>query len=264
MRRRTRGSRFTWMPMLGTVFSGGGEGTYQTAFARAYVQPNQDLGVPPTLDHGSGVGSAFITALVPDYTEQPDPAQGTAFTLRDYTEGQDWFLRRIVGKLTVGCATLNNTLNQKEVWPAVLVTAGFFVARSQDVSEGQVDLATNEWDPQDLRNIRQPWIWRRTWVLGAAQVAVPTGNPTDPQLSALWPNTNESFGSMADGPHVDAKTLRRIRREERLWMALSVLGLGEAGTTTVSSASTQQPLVQIYYDLRALGAMRKAKNASRF
>lgn len=264
MRRRRRGSRYTWMPMLGNVYNNG-ESTYQVATTRLYLQPRAQLSDPPVLDNGSGFGSLVVVPLVPDYTEMPDPANGTSMTLRDYTEGQDWFLRRIVGKLVVACATKNNTSVQTGVWPAVEVTAGFFVARSQDQSEGQIDLATNEYDPQDLRNIRQPWIWRRTWILGAAEVGVPTTDPTQPQLSTLWPNSNEEFGSLGDGPNVDAKTLRRIRREERLWLALSVLGAGVIdASTSVTFGDQAQPIVQIYADLRCLGAMRRSKNASRF
>lgn len=263
MRRRSRGSRFTWMPMLGTTFTGGEGGSYQTNNIRVILSARHDNSLPPTQGGDvRGIPSLVITPLVPDYTEQPDPAHGLGMTLADYTQGQDWFLRRIVGKLQIACAANQVGDTQLNAWPALLVTAGFFVARAQDASPGVVDGQEAEFDPQALDNIRQPWIWRRTWTLGAAQVAA---SGTEPQWSAVWPNSTEEFGSMADGGHIDAKTLRRIRREQRLWFAMSCVGTGEFdANTAVSGTDEEQPIIYANMDVRVLGAMRRSNNKSTF
>jgi len=68
---------------------------------------------------------------------------------------------------------------------------------------------------------------------------------------------------MAEGGHIDAKTMRRIRREERLWYCMSVTG-ADIGAEDVSDAKTSQPHVAGTMDLRLLGALRKSRNASTF
>lgn len=258
MRRRRGGSRFTWMPMLGTTFSGG-EGGYQANVLSTLVSPRADNSNTPTTA-GGGITSMAVMALVPDYTEEPDPGHGVGMTLRDYTEGQDWFCRRIVGKIAAASAARSIDTLQDAVWPATMLTAGLFVARARDDNQAVPDSQDGEIDAQSLLNIRQPWIWRRTWILGNSQVS----GGTDPQLSTLWPNSTEGFGALGDGPHVDAKTFRRILREQRLWLTFTALGVGLPGDTAVSGADNEQPVVQIYTDLRVLGAMRKSKNKSAF
>lgn len=257
MRRRTKRARYTWMPMLGQPYNNGEGGVYNVTARNIIIFPSANIATPPT-QSASGL---FLTPLVPDYTEEEDAAS-TTMTLRDYTEGQDWFLRRLVGKISLGCITRDITGDDTQFWPTVIVGAGFFVARAKDDNQTQVDAPDAEVDPLNTHNIRQPWLWRRTWMLGASQVQAESGNPGAPQFSAIWPNTTEAFGSMSDGPHVDAKTMRRILREQRLWFAVSCIGFRDGSATQVSQAD--QPLVMGTFDIRALGQMRRSKNRSAF
>lgn len=251
MRRRSQRSRYTWMPMLGTNRGGG----YQSNAIDIFIRPTPDKADTDSADSQA----TLVVPLVPDYTPEEDPAHGTDMTLRDYTEGQDWFLRRLVGKLQLAASCTNTTQTQTGTWPAVLVTAGFFVARAKDGDTG-IDLTVPEYDVQAVTNIRQPWLWRRSWTLGVAQVGVDSES-TLPQFSTLYPNATVEYGSVADGPHIDAKTMRRVLREQRLWFTVSCMGTGLPGTTAVDG---QQGVVFGTLDVRALGQMRRSKNRSAF
>lgn len=257
MRRRSRGSRFTWMPMLGNSYNDG-ENTYNTNVLVGRLSPQ-----PNAAATAVGNDTSVVGALVPDFTQEHTPGTlAVGESLRDYTEGQDWFLRRIVGKLVVSSSAFDTTVAQELAWPSVIVTAGFFIGRAQESAPGLPDYTSGETDPQVLENIRQPWIWRRTWVLGCAQV--PSTNDATAEFSALYPNSNEEFGSALDGPHIDAKTLRRIRRFERLWYSISVMGNTSFFPNGVNGEANQQPNVNYNLDVRCLGAMRKSSNRSIF
>jgi len=245
MRRRHK-AKVNWMPVLGSILQDESGDTVHIAarYLGLQASPNaSDAGTPQT------------EALVPDYTSQPNDDGSVGQTLRDFTEGQDWFLHRIVGKLHITVKNVSNATDRSVVWSRLLVSAGFFVARANDDSEGTPDLVADEQDPQAIKAIRNPWIWRRTWVLGTPGV--------QSNVSGTYPTSNVDYGSVADGPHIDAKSKRRILRNQRLWFAWSIRGCDQ-DFITVSGIADDQPQAEAVLDYRIVGAMRKARNVSAF
>lgn len=247
MRTRKR-AKYTWLPILGSRFDQEGFPSFagNTIFLEIDT-PIHDAD-PPTEGAGSNNGLTF-TPIVPDFTIQPDAGDVTN-TLRDYVEGQDWLLKRIVGKCHVhgvGSSTAGAV-------PSALVTAGFFVARALDADPAQVDLEDDEYNPSARENAQNPWIWRRSWMIGnlAQPAAVNSAN-------GLWLQNNGGRSSIQDGPHIDSKVSRRIRREQRLWFAASAFGVDTAALSWTASFG-----IRIALEVRVLGAMRRGKNVSAF
>lgn len=228
--------------------------------AFGYTQDMSGLEFPIPQQH--------VVSLVPDETFFPDQASAANSSLRDLTEGQDWFLRRIVGKVWVGCSQTSPTqvraMGVSPGWPSFLCGAAFFVARAKDDDPETPDLEVREYDPLGAENIRQPWIWRRTWLLTDFGIQDVAGTPH----FSLWPSSNmlNTGGGVLDGPHLDAKTARRIRREERLWFTTSVVPFNyfvDDGNGANVSGTAQQAITW-NLDYRILGQLRKSKNASAF
>lgn len=157
-------------------------------------------------------------------------------------------LRRIVGKCFVNVVQLGDPTG-----PSVIAaTAGFIVLRV-DPFNGLPLSAANQYNLTRFGSERDPWVWRRTWLLANNKA------PSDFAISV--PEGNQEYGSVADGPHIDAKTARRISDEERLIFV--------ATTTVIQAGSNQQAATQVRYllDYRILASMLKSsgnrRNASR-
>lgn len=202
-------------------------------------------------------GAPYVTPIVPDETFFPDQTASAQSTLRDFTEGQDWFLKRIVGKLFVDQQQAPPGDEGATNWKNIFFAAAFFVARAHEENPNVPDLDSDEFDPIGSQNVRQPWIWRRTWMLGNN-----TGIDNTTESEFFFPQGNWQYGSALDGPHIDAKTARRIRREERLWFTCRSVGF----INTLSDPRTvDEPVFQTFVlDYRILGAMRKSTNRSTF
>jgi len=245
---RRRKTKFNWFPVLGTIIE-----TESAAHPNAFIvqcRPNPDSGVSPgSSPQGTDVNLTAV-ALVPDYTIETG-ASDLSISLNDYVQGQDWALARIVGQCHV-CTASSGA--EGAIPPNLLVTAGFCVARSQDQTQNLIDTADfREFDPQNVDNIRQPWIWRRTWMLGTSGNNLSTG---------AFPSYN-TFASNMSGSFIDAKSRRRIRKEERLWFCMSAIGIDNSRLTW-TLPQDQQPLVTAVLDIRILGAMRRSRNKSSF
>lgn len=177
--------------------------------------------------------------------------------------GSNWYLRRIVGKLTV------YTLPDDGESPYCKVAAGFFVARADEKGNNDEPIgstindapigsasyvATNiNYSPLALTTSREPWIWRRTWILS-------TGVGTE---TTEVPRNNCLFGSVLDGPHLDAKTKRLIGNDERLFFAISA---ARWPPTSQGPAEPPEPSSRVTYELdyRLFGWPRKARNRGAF
>jgi len=199
--------------------------------------------------------STTIHALVVDY---PAEAVQTAQveTLADY-QGSGYRLRRIVGKFNCG---LDQPVGDGQTsYPnAVLVGAGLIVLRVDSATGAPLRAATpGDYSPLARDNVRDPWIWRRTWLLGADLASTPTTT-----AGGFFPETNSYYGSAADGPHIDQKTARRIGAEERLILAVSTVYLNE-----LSGAATTANTVRYCYEARYLTSPLRVngnkRNASR-
>jgi len=237
-RRRARG---TWLPSIGSVTAAGDDDS--VASGRQFF-----IDVP--------IDGTIGTILTPLTFDQPveGEADPTTSTMADIV-GSEYFLERIVGK----CFAFRQPTSANN--QAVLFGAGFFVARANDTSSGggpdtpigsaSVAELRDNYSPLEVDTIRLPWIWRRTWLLGSS--GIPTG-VTAPNffVAADSPASTMLYGSVADGPHIDAKTKRRVRLEERLFFVVSA--------TTFPFTLGEQPAQSIggYLDYRLFGQLRRA------
>lgn len=157
-----------------------------------------------------------------------------------------------------------------------LVAAGFFVARANDSGSGggestpigsaSLQETNDNYSPLYATTVREPWIWRRTWMLGNpselgfAQAFINNNTGVGQTLlgTSSFPPTTAHYGSVSDGAHIDAKTARRVTQDERLWFAVSAVRF-PIGTVTV-----ENPNLRGYLDVRLLAGLRKAHNRGVF
>lgn len=250
---RRRRTKYTWFPVNGSRYVDGEDSWTDSIALIPFTQVGPSRAQEP---------AQFNFPVVPDFTvEQGQNTTDNSITLRDKVEGQDWLLKRLVGKIHISCIGQAASQGEDTVWPFVSVTAGFFVARAQDDSQNQIDLNSNEFSPTAADNIQDPWIWRRTWLLCNPSIA--SGTSMGNLVSFSGPsNFGQAGGSVADGPHIDSKVSRRIRREHRLWFVVSATGWNP-NAITYSNAGIQ-PYIIGQLDLRVLGTLRKGKNSSSF
>lgn len=171
-------------------------------------------------------------------------------TLADI-EQSSYRLRRIVGKIWVGC-------RQSVAGPfgptTVIATAGFIVLRV-DANGAPLAGTPQPYGPNIIDTDDSPWIWRRSWI-----VADRASDVSGAFLSGVLGSTNAYIGGVADGPHVDAKTARIVGHDERLFLVLS---------STALIAGSEGIITQLrwVWDPRVLVSMRTTsgnrRNASR-
>lgn len=199
--------------------------------------------------------NTVIHALTVDYPAESIRSATESPTMADYEAG-GYRLRRIVGKI-FGGVNQDITVDQNTYPVNCIVGAGFMVLRVDANTGAPLGIANpNQYSPLWLDNTRDPWIWRRTWVLtnqfGMNQGGSLIGYSQNPTAIA-------DYGSVADGGHIDQKTARRIGPEERLFWIVSTCNFGDAATTD----GTFQWLL----DYRLLGSpikvMGNRRNASR-
>lgn len=255
-RRFRRKNQGTWFPIIGSSWTDEGDTYNDVSF---------------TLDTGQvGVDRAFgasqiVTPLTRDYTQQNIPSSLALIeqpTLRDFTEGQDYILKRIVGNCVCIVQSNQNPISgygRASWWKYAKITAGFFVARAADDDQTLPDLSLLDVEPSISNNSQNPWIWRRSWILAnpANSETVAAGVISEDELS-----TNRDMAGENVGPYVDAKSKRRVRREQRLWFVLSAIGWD--GTRGSVGGGSTQPNVVCNLDVRIFGKMVKGKNASDF
>lgn len=210
----------------------------------------------------TGAVGATITGICPVVADKASiavgsPIAGTTFnpSLSDmFNSG--YRLRRVVGKIFAQHDQPQAPATNSNI--SSIATAGLIVLRVNEDSGAPLATANPfAYNPQLIKQWSDPWIWRRSWILGDVNAAVSSTGI----YNATWPETNSAYGSVADGPHVDAKTARIIGPEERLFLVVSatthaINGTGAAGGNVIITA-----------DLRALGSMRTSvgnrRNASR-
>lgn len=208
-------------------------------------------------------GSPAITfsPIVLDSTlEDTDvnPATGAAaptnITIADIVQSNEYFIKRICGN--IWCVLGQDS---SSTIPGCLVEAGLFVARADSNNDnlpiGSASQPFNGYDPAHPDTIREPWIWRRSWLLANS-----SGSPA--QESYNWgPAANYGVydGGLRTGPFVDQKTARRIKSDERLFLAVSARAWPPvAGNYTIG--------LTLYYtrEFRVLGQLRRARTSGTF
>jgi len=263
--RRRRRRPLAWFPGIGTNVTVGE--TVITKNAQELIF---------TVD-GDGDITFAETALTFDFGQERmlQFAQQNVPTLTlDDIMGSGWQARRIVGSMF--CCLSPTGFNAADVVAnqplAVLVTIGMMVRKvSQDGVPN--DGTTNT---QEQRDITDPWIWRRSWLLGRGARAV--RNPSTAQLVfapsgtgaatsdidsgySQFPPTNADYGSLREGTHVDAKCNRIIGPEDRLFMHVAATRVPLNPAQTTNGAT-----INVLWDLRLLGNLRRftnRRNASR-
>jgi len=267
--RRKRRFRGTWLPNLGT----------QSDTSGAW----QSLGRTFTVAAWNGTDHQGVGAILPLVYDTPQEAF-------DYTEdaslntfvANEYALRRVVGKMFISYYSGWNRDSAGSIGnflPAVVVTAGLFVARAGDDqdSEGNalpIGASTQgairrDYGVDAVNCGREPWIWRRKWILACAAlknfqvIQAGTGGSVNNdilRMAGAYPTSTANYGSVADGPHVDAKTRRRVGNDDRLWLAVWAAGW-PPGEPTTPSVEGQ---VYLHFDYRAFGAIRRARNRGAF
>lgn len=252
MRRRTR-PKVVWLPNT----EANGFGTTDTIY---------NAGVFDTGGGASGDSGSIEFPIVTDGI-QSDPLQPTS-SLADI-EDSGYRLRRIVGKIYVfhgqsaGAASFT------------FVTAGLIIRRVDPTTGASLAATASAVQPFPLiapgftTNQGDPWIWRRTWLLGTRNLVAPAtalaglGTQGGEQIDSAPPrNFGDAYpGGIAEGPHVDQKTARIVGPEERLFLDVSATVFAEGPTGVVPSA------IGVAFELRVLASMRTSvgnrRNASR-
>jgi len=277
VRRTRRRTKYTWFPMS---FMDLGDGRQE-----ALVTGNAF-----NLSHGTG-DTDILTVIAPLTIDAPmDPSSTGLANTGDLVRqiGQDYVIERIVGKCFVAAGAVQTVEGPPFAYSSVDVTCGIFVARVNDEQSGggintPIGSATaieriSNYSPIHPDTIREPWMWRRTWQLGnAARTALFTGQNMafaeggqNHFGSTPWfPPTNAGYGSVLDGPHVDVKSVRRVRNDERLFFVISshmtdvVTDLRNRGSGALFD-DTVGPDIFCRIEFRLLGALRKARNSSTF
>lgn len=204
------------------------------------------------------VWDAFPLTFDESFGGETSQASPEGRSLHDIVQGNEWRLRRIIGKCFVGAGatTTLSTISSA----LVEVGFGFIVVRTYDDGSPTTDF--NEVNPLSQDSMEDPWIWRRVWMLNPFGSPYPT-DTTTPRANTLWtwdfPQTNARYGSVLDGPHIDAKTARVIHRQERLFGVLAVRRNYMGFTPTTDLDYT----VRMHLDYRLLGSLRGTSYGNR-
>lgn len=259
-RRRSRG---TWFPTFG-VLAGAEPNTLSLTGIDQQVAVTDD-------------GKAF-TRIDTLTFDAPDEGLYESSTLADIV-GSEYLLRRVVGKFHAAY------IGEESSPLFAKLSLGLFISRASGGNEtdsqtpigapsqafdqdGEGREATENYSPLAERTMREPWLFRRTWILGNSnnsQTSADPGSTTgtyNPAALAweIFPPSTAGFGSVLDGPHIDAKTLRKVGQDDRLYMAVS------ASRWPLGGAAGQGPegLINYHFDYRIFASLRKAKQVGRF
>jgi len=199
--------------------------------------------------------------------DAPRETQSDDFTLADVL-GSEYLLRRIVGKVNI----LHVGTDETPIY--ALVCAGFFVARADPenafypLGAGTNVITTPDenrsFSPLEQETQREPWLWRRSWILGNSGVPRTFNNVAGTVDAAPWdiiPPCSMKYGSVLDGPHLDAKTLRRVGQDDRLYFAISSVRWPVSNTP---DPQQENGIIVYHVDYRLFGTLRKAKQTGRF
>lgn len=205
-----------------------------------------------------GAINTTILTLTVDYPAEAVQAAGPQPpSVADYTRS-GYRLERLVGKFHAGMRQQIGD-GQAVIYPSVAVLAlGFIVLRVDELTGAPLRAATpDQYSPLVDDNERDPFIWRRTWVLVDDLGSGTTTNAQNGLANA--PRSTDAYGSALDGPHIDTQTRRIIRDEERLFAVVSTANL----SFQVGSAPNTIDFILDYRLLVTPKNMGNRNNASR-
>lgn len=245
-----RSPRVVWLPPTTQNAVGQQPAGEESAWKRFIIE----------IGPGAVVGSTVVgeVPIVIDGTDDPTNAFASISDLYN----SSYRLRRIVGKIFFSARDQSNEPGQDN-GPRVLgITAGFIVRRSDPNGQSFAGLTGlgREFNPSLIANSNDPWIWRRSWIIGRISPAV-----TPDDAFPVLPNTN--FGtagaSALDSGHIDQKTARIVGPEERLFLDVSVTMLANDGAPLNDGIT----FVDVVTELRVLASIKSGsgnrRNASR-
>lgn len=182
------------------------------------------------------------------WSDTGDPVLGEKpHTLRDIVQGNEWRLRRIVGKAFL-IATQDAVASNYSA--GIDCAVGFIVCKTFDDGFPLTNFA--ECNPLSREAAEDPWIWRRRWLLHPGGPVNP--DPLASNLVSPWkwglPQNTMQYGSVADGPHIDQKTARVIHRSERLFCVIAARRYYPIGD------SFPTMYLRALIDYRLLGSLR--------
>ena len=189
--------------------------------------------------------------------------------------GQE-YLRRVVGKFHAslqGNAT-DGVPNATQVFPPMHPRRRPFVARTDGSGSADIDIPIGANDSRhpraELQSLEGKHGSRAVDLASDLPPATPPKSSSGDKVSPpqVSPRSNKSrrrsrgprgHGSVADGPHVDAKTARRVTQDERLWLAVSTVMY-----PLQYNQATQDGFVRFFFDYRILAGVRRAHNRGVF
>lgn len=266
--------RYTWFPVVGTGALDESQDNFNQRFFTQDIAP-------------TGASSVDISPVVPDVPAEGDEINVDAPGQLVQAIGQEYVIERIVGKVFLSCQGRADDPPTTIFPKSLLVGAGFFVARASDadagggpnVPIGGVTLAERRenYSPLSEDAIREPWMWRRVWVLSTQRppvIRAGLGSFFGPVQTLLAgsgvtqvggaPTTNIDYGSALDGPHFDIKSVRRVGNDERLYFVIAARTIdGNIAGLELPNAIGQNMLSGLV-DFRVLGQLRRAHNRSNF
>jgi len=255
-----RKKKYSWLPTYGLGISRSGQDAIVANPIRLA------LSVGPGVD----IATAFQPLVINDLPVETYTGESLSDAI-----GGDYVVKRIVGSV-FATSWLEGTIGGE--FPGATINAmGIFVARADGedptgpIGSTAADELWNNYNPLNQACIREPWMFRRLWVLGhRTAVVTATGGASNKfgvqderQAVAEFPVTTAGYSGLHTGPFFDVKVARRIRNDERLWVVWAAapypLGYGGASPTGAWTFRTQATI-----DYRILGALRKARNRSNF
>lgn len=254
-----------WMPVIGNAAEGQTLITSKVSGKDGSLNVNSD---------GTIAWDSFAVTFDQTSSAALKQASPHDWTLRDLVWGNEWSLRRIVGKCHMVYSTFITDSPSDIVGPpAIEAAAGFIVLRTDD--EGTLETDLNECNPLVQDSADDPWIWRRKWILSSAKsnsagldLDYQTLNNYIANPAFGWPCTTAGYGSVMDGPHIDAKTARSIKRQERLYFVIAARCYDPDNAFNVNANVTNNDGYLFYnIDFRLLGrlggSVGNRNNASR-
>lgn len=205
---------------------------------------------------------AHVENIFPVVADQPQLVEALGQSLASQ-EKSAYRLRRIVGKIFVEYDT---QAGSTFVTGSVIVTVGFIILEvERSLAFQPKSSLSTDYSAVSLENIADPWIWRRSWIVGSSSTTSPGAGitrPLDGSFSFAPQNNFTTYGGgVLDGPHIDAKTSRTVRDEQRLAMVISCTN------QSPDSGVGGLPAIIVTTDLRVLASMKNTsgnrRNASR-
>lgn len=253
MARFRRKSRGTWFPMLGTT-------RFESELQISFTLQQMELTIPTGIDEP-------VVGVLPITLDEPQDSNDQSSDTKGIGEfiGNEYIVKRVVGQLFLSRTTTTSEAVGTD-WPDVLVTSGFFVARAADGNDDFTDhvpvgwTTTDAWrnySPQATQNIREPWMWRRSWILGhrlSGQPPVGVAAPAtaiNTTVADAFPVSNVYYPNMSDH-RVDIKSRRRVRQDERLWWVVGAI-------PRITTFGVDQVVIRASLDARVFGDLRKPR-----